>query len=215
MLSNRKIILIIVLLVTLCLSAYVIIVIIPSRIAERTYAGAKKIGHDLQEIFHFTPEVKVNNTVVVQQQASVLELATLAQRFQHRYVWTHTWVKSTKKITITGTYQAKVGFDLRKKFVIDIKDEKAIVKLPMPQLLSLEPLGDIVFEDEHGIWNWVNAEDRSKAINAFHNNARTYAEKSEFIEDAKVKLEDQLKKILQPYVSEIQIVYDETLNKQR
>ena len=63
MFSSRKIILYVVLLIAICVSAYVLLVVIPSRMAEQTYNGARKIGQDIREAFQFTPEVKVNNTV--------------------------------------------------------------------------------------------------------------------------------------------------------
>src|SRR6187431_2788363 len=112
MFSSRKLILWIVLLITLCVAAYVLLVYLPRRMAEQAYEGARQIGHDISEVFKFTPEVRVNNTVVLQQQTPILELATLSQKFKHEYAWTNTWLNSTKKIKITGTFEAKAGFDL-------------------------------------------------------------------------------------------------------
>jgi hypothetical protein len=65
----------------------------------------------------------------------VLELAVLSQNFGHTYTWTNTWLNSTKQIFITGTFEAKAGFDLRKKFSIELTDDKAYVTLPEPTLL--------------------------------------------------------------------------------
>ncbi|HEY3402680.1 MAG TPA: DUF4230 domain-containing protein, partial [Ohtaekwangia sp.] len=171
MFSSRKLILWIVLLITLCIAAYVLLVYVPRRMAEQAYEGAKQIGQDISEVFQFTPEVRVNNTVVLQQQTPILELATLSQKFRHEYAWTNTWLNSTKKIKITGTFEAKAGFDLNQKIEVDIHEHHAIVTLPEPKLLSLQPQADYTFEDENGIWNWVNPEDRSKALNAFTQDA--------------------------------------------
>jgi Protein of unknown function (DUF4230) len=209
MFANRKLILIILLLVTLSVSAYVIIVIIPSQLAERSYEGAKKIGRDISEAFQFTPEITVSNTVVLRQQTPILELATLSQRFQHQYVWTNTWLGSTKKINIRGTFEAKAGFDLNKRFSIQINDDKALVMLPKPQLLSVESLPDVTFEDENGVWNWVDTEDRSKAMNAFTGDARKYAEQAEFIVQAQQVMEKKLTEILKLHGKEVEIRYSE------
>jgi hypothetical protein len=209
MFSNRKIILIIVLLAALSFTAYIIVVYIPSALARKSYDGAKEIGRDIRELFHFTPEVKVNNTVVLQQQTPLLELATLSQTFQHRHEWVNTWMKSTKKITITGTMEAKAGFDLNRKFIIDINEDKAVVTLPHPRLLSIEPKDDIVFKDENGIWNWVDAEDRSRAINAFTSSAREYATGADFVQDAQKQLVDKLTEILHAHGKTVEIHYDE------
>lgn len=209
MFSNRKIVLMIVLLATFSLAAYFVVVYIPSALARKSYDGAKEIGKDIRDFFHFTPEVKVNNTVVLQQQTPILELATVNQTFQHQHEWVNTWMKSTKKITITGTMEAKAGFDLNKKFVIDIQDDKAYVTLPRPQLLSIESKSDIVFKDENGIWNWVDAADRSKAINAFTGSAREYAAQANFINDAQKQVVDKITQILQAHGKTVVIQFDD------
>jgi hypothetical protein len=212
MFSTRKLIALIAFLITLCFTAYVLVVVIPTRLAQRTYDGAKQIGKDVREIFKFTPEITVNNTVVLQQQTDILELATLSQKFRHEYEWTNTWIGSTKKITIRGTLEAKAGFDLQKKFQIVINDDKAVIKLPAPQLLSLESVGDTEFEDENGVWNWVNEQDRSAAINAFHTDARKYAEQSSFLQSVRAKTEEQLRRIMRAHDKEVEFQYTESLN---
>jgi len=209
MFSNRKIVLIIVLLITLSLSAYFVVVYIPSALARKSYDGAKEIGNDIRKFFNFTPEVKVNNIVVLQQQTPILELATVNQTFQHKHEWVNTWMKSTKKITITGTMDAKAGFDLNRKFIIDIQDDKAYVTLPRPKILSISPRGDIVFKDENGIWNWVDTEDRSNAINAFTNSAREYANNANFIQDAEKQVVDKITEILQAHGKTVVIQFGE------
>jgi len=209
MFATRKLILIIILLITLSVTAYVIVVVIPSRLAERSYAGAKQIGHDISEAFQFTPEITVNNIVVLQQQTPILELATLSQKFQHQYEWTNTWLGSTKKINIRGSFEAKAGFDLNKKFTIQIKDGKALVILPKPQLLSIESLHDMKLEDENGIVNWITMEDRSKAMNAFTGDAKKYAEQAQFIAQAQQVMEKKLTEILTLHGKEVEIRYSE------
>ncbi len=209
MFANRKLILIIILLITLCVTAYVIIVVIPSQLAERSYEGAKQIGRDISEIFQFTPEITVNNTVVLQQQTPILELATISQRFQHQYEWTNTWLGSTKKIYIRGSFEAKAGFNLNKKFSIQIDEDNAVVTLPKPQLLSIESLHDVKFEDENGVWNWVDMDDRSRAMNAFTGDAKKYAEQAQFVNQAREAMEKKLTEILKLHGKEVTIRYSE------
>lgn len=209
MFATRKLILIIILLITISITAYVIVVVIPSRLAERSYEGAKQIGRDISEAFQFTPEITVNNIVVLQQQTPILELATISQKFQHQYEWTNTWLGSTKKINIRGSFEAKAGFDLNQKFSIQINDDKAIVMLPRPKLLSVESLPDVKFADENGVWNWVNMEDRSKAINTFASDARRYAVQAAFVGDAQQSMEKKLTEILKLHGKEVEIRYSE------
>ncbi len=204
---TRRLILISIFLVVLSIAAYVILVVIPTQVAQRTYDGAKQLGKDIEEAFNFTPEVTVNNTVVLQQQSPILELATVSQTFHHQYTWTNTWLKSTKEIRISGTFVAKVGFNLDKRFAVQIDDDKATVFLPDPVVLSLEPQGDVKFEDENGIWNWVDAEDRSKAVNAFQLDGRKYAQQADFAGQAKVEAEKKISDILKLHVKEVQFIY--------
>lgn len=210
MFSNRKIVLVIVMLITLSITAYVLIVVIPTRLAQRSYEGARQIGHDISKIFQATPEVTVNNTVVLEQQTPIMELATLSQTFQHRYEWTNTWLGSTKKIKMTGSFQAKAGFDLRKKFSLEINNDVAVVTLPKPQLLSLESMDDVTFEDENGFINWVNMDDRSKAVNAFTSDAKRYAQEAAFVAKAQEEMEKKMTEILSSHGKRAEIRYTET-----
>lgn len=215
MFSNRKAIAFVIFLTAICVAAYVLIIYIPSTLAERSYNGAKQIGNDIKNAFQFTPEVTVNHTVVLQQQTAVLELATVSQTYQHRYEWVNQWMRSTKKISISGNFVAKAGFNLRHKFSIDIDEDRAVVTLPEPEILSVESLGHITFRDENGVWNWVNQEDRSKAVSAFYTDARKYASQAGFTADAKTTMEEQLREILKAHTKEVEFRYTTELRRGR
>ncbi len=207
MFSNRKIILIIILLLAATVTAYVVVVIIPARFAAQSYEGAKRIGKDFADAFRFTPEITVNNTVVLQQQIPLLELTTLSQKFQHQYVWTNTWAYSRKKIKIIGVFEAKAGFDLQEKFTVDIGEDKAVVTYGAPRLLSIESMGDVTFEDEHGAWNWVKSEDRANAMNAFIKDAKKYAREAAFVQQAQLNFEDKVREIFASHGKEVVFRY--------
>jgi len=212
---SRNLKLIIVLLVVGTMASYILLVVIPTKMVERSYQAARTLGEDFKKAFQFTPEITVNNTVVLNQQTPILELAVLAQNFEHRYSWTNTWLNSTKQIFISGTFVAKAGFDLNQKFSIELKDDTAIVKLPEPEILSVESQGDITYRDENGVWNWINTDDRTRATNAFIKDARTYANQAEFVKDAKEQMEKRLRLLLQPYAREVIIEYSITLPRKR
>jgi hypothetical protein len=197
----------ILLIVVGALAAYVLLVVIP----KQSYETARSIGKDFSEAFQFTPEVKVRNTVVLQQQTPILELATLKQQFQHRYNWSNTWMNSTKEIQVDGTFEAKCGFELNEKFSIEIDNKKATVYLPEPKVLSVESFGDMTFRDENGYWNWVNEQDRSNAVNAFIIDARTYANQSSFVQETKKVTEEKIRDLLSVYVDEVEFVYSEKI----
>lgn len=118
---------------------------------------------------------------------------------------------STKQIEISGSFEAKCGFDLNKKFSIVLENDKAIVYLPAPKILSLEPMADLTFRDENGYWNWVNENDRTNAVNAFITDARNFAEQASFIEDTKKVTEEKLRDLLKNHVKEVLFVYEEVV----
>ncbi|MEO5601367.1 MAG: DUF4230 domain-containing protein [Cyclobacteriaceae bacterium] len=204
---SRNLKLLIILVISGTIGAYVVLVTVPTQLARRSYEGAKTLGEEFRKAFQFTPQIKVNNTIVLNQQTSVLELSVISQNFQHRYVWVNSWLGSTKKIFITGTFQAKAGFDLHKKFSINLRDEGAMVTLPEPMVLSVESLGDIEYRDDQGIWNWVNLDDRTKATNAFISDARKFADHAAFVGDAKSDMDRKLRELLKPYAQEVEISY--------
>jgi hypothetical protein len=206
----RNLKLLIILIFVGSLAAYVVAVIIPTQLAKRSYEAARTLGEDFKKAFQLTPEITVGNTIVLNQQTPLLELAVLSQNFGHTYTWTNTWMGSTKQIIIAGSFQAKAGFDLNQKFSITLKDDQAIVVMPEPTLLSVESLGDITYRDEQGIWNWVDMEDRTTATNAFIIDARKYSLHAEFIKDAQSKMEEQVTILLKPYAKEIIIRYNES-----
>ncbi len=205
MFSTKKIVLATLLLMVLTVSVYIIVVVVPAKLAAKAYEGAKAIGSDISKLFNITPEIIVNNTIVLQQQTPILELATVSQKFQHQYDWANTWLGSTKKIFITGTFEAKAGFDVKNKFTIRINDDKATIILPAPQILSVSLVGDASFRDEQGVWNWVNNDDRSKALNAFQQDANKYAAQADFIQQAKNNIEKQLRTILKSHGKDVEI----------
>jgi hypothetical protein len=205
---SRNLKLLIILIVVGSISAYVVLVAIPTQMVKRSYEAAKTLGEDFKKAFQFTPEISVDHTIVLNQQTPVLELALLSQNFGHTYTWTNTWLGSTKQIFITGSFEAKAGFDLHRKFAIELTDNKAYVTLPEPSLLSIESQGDITYRDENGVWNWVDMNDRTKATNAFIKDARSYAAQAAFINDAKSKMEEQVRALLKPYAEEVIIRYE-------
>lgn len=207
--------LLILFIVTGTIAAYVVFVTIPTQMIRRSYEGAKSLGEDFRKAFQFTPEIKVNNTIVLNQQTPILEIAVLNQNFEHRYVWINSWLGSTKKIYITGAFNAKAGYDLGKKISITLRGETASVLLPEPSILSVESLGDIEYRDEQGIWNWVDLDDRTKATNAFITDARKYANQAAFIQDAKKDMEQRLHDLLRPYAEKVEIRYSESLRPPR
>jgi hypothetical protein len=210
---SRNLKLLISLIIVGTVSAYLLLVTIPTMMAKRSYEGAKTLAEDFRKAFQFTPEVKVNSVVVLNQQVQSFELAVISQDFEHRYTWENSWLRSTKKIFISGTFSAKVGFDLHEKFSITLRDNKAFVSLPAPETLSVESHSDIQYRDQNGIWNWVDIDDRTRATNAFISDARRFANRAPFVNDARKAMEDRLRVFLKPYADEVIVDYRQAVQK--
>lgn len=140
----------------------------------------------IKEVFDFTPRVMIDETVVIQEMAPIVEIAVVERPMLVDYRWTHTWLGSTKALHLQGTFVAKAGFDLREPFTIRIsrnsRDVSAI--LPGPRLLSLEMTGYKILEDEPGWWNAISARDREGAVMQLTETARRQALSSGLLADA-------------------------------
>jgi hypothetical protein len=59
------------------------------------------------------------------------------------------------------------------------------------------------------VWNWVEMEDRSRALNAFSADARKYAEQAPFVSQARDNMEKKLTEILKLHGKKVTIHYTE------
>ena len=95
-------------------SFYTVFIKAPTELARATAQG-------IQEFFNFTPRVKIDQTIVIEQNAPIMEIATVSRQLMVDYTWLHTWLGSTKTIHLVGTFTAKAGFDLKEPFTIEIE----------------------------------------------------------------------------------------------
>lgn len=167
------------LLIAVAVSVYLTLFKGPADLARATADGVK-------EVFNFTPRVMINETVVIQEMAPIVEIAVVERPMLVDYRWTHTWLGSTKALHLQGTFVAKAGFNLREPFTIRIsrtsRDVSAI--LPRPRLLSLEMTGYKILEDEPGWWNVISDRDREGAVMQLTETARRQALSSGLLADA-------------------------------
>ncbi len=117
------------------LALYFVLVKIPTDLAT-------SVAHGIRDTFNFTPEVRVNDHVVIEQTIAIAELATVSRDISVEYRWSHEWLGSTKTIALRGSFTAKAGFDLHEPFTIDIKKYPLNVRarMPSPKILSLQML---------------------------------------------------------------------------
>ncbi len=175
----------------IALAVYVIVVKVPTDLAHNAAEGIRRN-------FNFTPEVRLNEIVVVQQSAPILELATVSKSLMVEDTYTHTFLGSTKILVVRGIFNAKAGYDLKQKFLLRITTNptKIIAEFPEPKLLSLEMARYEVVRDESGWWNYITREEREAAVNRLQEKARQQVLASGLLRDAQTLMERELNTLL-------------------
>jgi hypothetical protein len=172
-------------------SFYALFVKGPADLAAATAQG-------IEEAFQFRPRVTINQTVIIEANTPILEVATVSRQLQVDYQWSHTWLGSTKTLRLVGTFTAKAGFDLHEPFDINIERSPLRVRatLPPPRLLSVTLDTYYAPVDESGWWNKISPADREQATAALLANARWQAEHSGMLEEARKSAEDRITEIV-------------------
>ncbi len=151
----------------------------PGRSLDRSVTRLEELGRKARDSFvelaHLQPKVTVNNRVYLEQTTTVAELAVLARRVQVEHEMLHTWAGSTKRIKLHGTYLVKAGFDLRKKFTVNIQPNEIVIDLPHAQILSVEQEQVEVQTLENGLWNRISPDDVQSQLAALPDLARAKA----------------------------------------
>ncbi len=165
----------------LCLAAFVFyrLETWPGRSLDRSVTRLEELGRKARDSFvelaHLQPKVTVNDRVYLEQTTTVAELAVLARRVQVEHEMLHTWAGSTKRIKLHGTYLVKAGFDLRKKFTVNIQPNEIVIDLPHAQILSVEQEQVEVQTLENGLWNRISPDDVQSQLAALPAQARDKA----------------------------------------
>jgi hypothetical protein len=135
----------------------------PARTARQSTAELERLGKNLRAAFidiaHLQPRITINDRVYVEQTTPVSELVVLSRRIEVEHELLHTWVGSSKRVKLHGTFIAKAGFDLRKGLSIDIRPDQIKVQLPHAQILGVEQQQVDVLAFENGLWNRISGQD--------------------------------------------------------
>jgi hypothetical protein len=135
----------------------------PARTARQSVTELERLGREAREVFvqlaNLQPRVTVNNRVYLEQVTTVAELSVLARRMEVEHEMMHSWAGSTKRIKLHGTYLVKAGFDLRKKFSVNVRPHEILIELPHAQILSVEQQQVEVLTFENGLWNRISPDD--------------------------------------------------------
>src|SRR6266853_1348602 len=155
-------------LIALMIASVVVLVFLrletwPARTVRQGTGELERLGKDVRSAFidiaHLQPRVTINNRVYMEQTAPVSELIVLSRRIEVEHEFLHTWVGSSKRVKLHGTFIAKAGFDLQEGLSIDVRPEQITVQLPHAQILGVEQQQLDVLAFENGFWNRISAQD--------------------------------------------------------
>src|SRR5713101_6594063 len=127
----------------------------PARTARESTAELERLGKDLRAAFidiaNLQPRITINNRVYMEQTKPVSELAIVSRRIEVEHEFLHTWVGSSKRVKLHGTFVAKAGFDLQQDLSIDIRPKEIIIQLPHAQILGVDQEHVDVLAFENGL----------------------------------------------------------------
>jgi hypothetical protein len=138
------------------------------------------------------PRITINDRVYMEQTQPVSELVVLSRRIEVEHELLHTWVGSSKRVKLHGTFIAKAGFDMRKGLSIDIRPNEIIVQLPHAQILGIEQQQVEVLAFENGLWNRISGQDVQSELSVLPELAWKKAAESELTAEAEESLQQQL-----------------------
>jgi Protein of unknown function (DUF4230) len=168
----------------------------PARTAQQSTAQLEKLGKDLRAAFidiaHLQPRITINNRVYLEQTTPVSELVVLSRRIEVEHEFLHTWVGSSKRVKLHGTFTAKAGFDLQQNLSIDIRPNEISVQLPHARILGVEQDQVDVLAFENGLWNRISGADMQSELAILPQLAREKAAESDLAAEAERALQQQI-----------------------
>ena len=168
----------------------------PARTARQSTAELERLGKNLRAAFidiaHLQPRITINDRVYMEQTTPVSELVVLSRRIEVEHELLHTWVGSSKRVKLHGTFIAKAGFDLGKGLSINIRPDEIIVQLPDAQILGVEQQQVDVLAFENGLWNRISGQDVQSELSVLPDLAWKKVAESELADEAEEALRQQL-----------------------
>jgi len=194
-------------LVALIIAAVILIIFLrletwPARTARQSSAELERLGKDFRAAFidiaHLQPRITINNRVYMEQTTPVSELVVLSRRIEVEHELLHTWVGSSKRVKLHGTFIAKAGFDLQQTLSIDIRPDEIIVQLPHAQILGVEQEQMEVLAFENGLWNRISGQDLQSELSILPQLALKKAVETGLPAEAERTLQRQLDQRIHP-----------------
>jgi Protein of unknown function (DUF4230) len=168
----------------------------PMRTAHQSVSEAERVAADVKDAFvsiaHLQPRITVNERVYLEQTTPTSEFAVVSRRVEVEHEFVHSWLGSSKRVKLHGTFAVKAGFDLRQGLAVDVRPGEIILQLPHAQLLGIEQEHLDVLAFENGLWNRISADDVQNELSILPQLAREKAMAANLTEEAERSLQQQL-----------------------
>jgi len=168
----------------------------PARTATQGTAELERLGKDLRSAFvdiaHLQPRITINNRVYMEQTTPVSELVVLSRRIEVEHEFLHTWMGSSKRVKLHGTFTVKAGFDLQQKLAVDVQPDQIFIQLPHAQILDVAQDQVDVLAFENGFWNRISGADVQNELSTLPQLARQKAAETGLPAEAERALQQQL-----------------------
>ena len=168
----------------------------PARTARQGTAELERLGKDVRSAFidiaHLQPRITINNRVYMEQTALVSELVVLSQRIEVEHDFLHTWMGSSKRVRLHGTFTVKAGFDLQQELAVDVRPDQIVIQLPHAQILDVAQDQVDVLAFENGFWNRISGDDVQNELTILPQLARQKATETGLPAEAERALQQQL-----------------------
>ena len=168
----------------------------PARTARQGTAELERLGKDVRSAFidiaHLQPRITINNRVYMEQTAPVSELVVLSQRIEVEHDFLHTWMGSSKRVRLPGTFTVKAGFDLQQELAVDVRPDQIVIQLPQAQILDVAQDQVDVLAFENGFWNRISGDDVQNELAILPQLARQKATETGLPAEAERALQQQL-----------------------
>ena len=168
----------------------------PARTAREGTAELERLGKDVRSAFvdiaHLQPRITINNRVYMEQTVPVSELVVLSRKIEVEHDFLHTWLGSSKRVRLHGTFTVKAGFDLQQELVVDVRPDQIVIQLPHAQILDVAQDQVDVLAFENGFWNRISGDDVQNELAILPQLARQKATEAGLPAEAERALEQQL-----------------------
>ena len=168
----------------------------PARTAREGTAELERLGKDVRSAFvdiaHLQPRITINNRVYMEQTVPVTELVVLSRKIEVEHDFLHTWLGSSKRVRLHGTFTVKAGFDLQQELVVDVRPDQIVIQLPHAQILDVAQDQVDVLAFENGFWNRISGDDVQNELAILPQLARQKATEAGLPAEAERALEQQL-----------------------